>query len=144
MSIIPGWWEVPHSITAFDPIVGPQPRLDLRTRAIGQREECLAGKAGAAEEHTHLRERQPRAIQGDPSGVADDREAAVAETSRAMRRQAARTGAPRQQIAPEGAVLRQVLWGYPSSRSLILHVRPFGTLTKLVITGRAERRNHNP
>ena len=70
----------------------PAAAARTRTGAIGQREECLAGKAGAAEENAHLRERQPRPIQGDPRGVADDRKPAVSVASRAMRRQAARTG----------------------------------------------------
>ena len=38
----------------------PEPRLDLRSGAIGQRAECLAGKAGAAEEYAHLRQRELR------------------------------------------------------------------------------------
>ena len=95
-----------------------EPRLDVRTGAIGQREESLAGKAGAAEEHAHLRKRQPRPVQGDPRGVADDREPTVPVTPRAMRRQTAQAGASRQEVAPEGAVLRQVLAGDPRPGAL--------------------------
>jgi hypothetical protein len=70
--------------------------LDLRTGAISQREESLAGKAGAAEEHAHLRKRERRPTRGDPRGVADDREPAVPVTTRAMHRQTAQAGASRQ------------------------------------------------
>ena len=38
----------------------PEQRLNLRTGAISQREVSLAGKAGAAEEHAHLRKQERR------------------------------------------------------------------------------------
>ena len=98
----------------------PEQRLDLRTGAISQREESLAGKAGAAEEHAHLRKRERRPVQGDPRGVADDREPTVPVTPRAMRRQTAQAGASRQEVAPEGAVLRQVLAGDPRPGALCI------------------------
>jgi hypothetical protein len=68
-----------------------EPRLNLGTGAIGQCEECLAGEAGAAKEHADLRKREPRPVQGDPRGVADDRESAISVATGAMRRQPART-----------------------------------------------------
>ena len=42
----------------------PEQRLNLWTGAIGQGEESLAGKAGAAEEHAHLGNREFRPVQG--------------------------------------------------------------------------------
>ncbi len=74
----------------------PEQRLNLRTGAIGQREESLAGKAGAAEEHSHLRKRKRRPVQGDPRGVADDCEPTVSVTPRSMRWQTGQAGASRQ------------------------------------------------
>jgi hypothetical protein len=102
---------------------GPEQRLNLRTGAISQREESLAGKAGAAEEHAHLRKREPRPVQGNPSGVANDHEPTVPVTPCAMRRQTAQAGASRQKVAPEGTVLRQVLSGNPCPGAFVFHVQ---------------------
>ena len=64
-----------------------KPGLYLGTNTISQCEERLPGEAGATEEHAHLWKRKPRPIQGDPGGVANDREAAVSIASAAMLRQ---------------------------------------------------------
>ena len=58
-------------------------RLNLWTGAISQREESLPGKAGAAEEYADLRERENRSVQGDPRGIAGDREPTVPVTAHA-------------------------------------------------------------
>jgi hypothetical protein len=96
-----------------------EPRLNVRTGAIGQREVGLAGKAGATEEYAHLREWEPRSVQGDPRSIANDHEPTVPVTARAMRRQAARVGAPRQKVVPKGSVLRQVRADAPPIRLLL-------------------------
>jgi len=76
--------------------LGQEPRLNLGTGAIGQHEECLAGKTGAAEEDAYLRERELRPVQGNPRGIPDDREATVPVTPCAIYRQTPRAGASRQ------------------------------------------------
>jgi hypothetical protein len=113
---------------------GSEPRLNVRTGAIGQREVGLAGKAGATEEHAYLREWEPRSVQGDPRSIANDHEPTVPVTARAMRRQAARVGAPRQKVVPKGSVLRQVRAGAPHSVAFVFHVREFGVLSPSATT----------
>ena len=99
-----------------------EPGFDLGTDVISQREERLPGKAGAAEKHAHLWKREPRPVQGDPRGIANDREPTVSVTPGAMRRQTVQAGASRQKVAPERAVLRQVLLRDSSLGALISHV----------------------
>jgi hypothetical protein len=53
----------------------------------------------------------------------DDRERAISVASGAMRRQRARTGAQRKKVAPERAVLRQVLAGDPRPGALVFHAQ---------------------
>ncbi|MGC1295982.1 MAG: hypothetical protein WA869_13190 [Alloacidobacterium sp.] len=109
----------------------PQPRLNIRTGAICQREEGLTGKSGAAEEHAYLRKREPRPVQGDPRGVTDDHEPAVPVTPRAVRWQTEWVGAPRQKVAPERAVLCQVRLGDPRPNVLVFHDWQSGVLSPL-------------
>src|SRR5215469_6382615 len=97
-------------------------RTDLHTYAIGQREERIAGKTGAAKEHADLRKRQLCPVQSDPHGIPNDSEPAVPVTSGTVRRQAAYSGALRQKVAPERAVLRQVLLGDPPAGAFVFHV----------------------
>ena len=59
----------------------------------------------------------------------------------AMRRQTAQAGALRQEVAPEGAVLRQVLAGDPHPGAFIFHVRQSGVLRPLATTRCTKLRN---
>ena len=119
----------------------PEQRLNLRTGAISHREESLAGEAGAAEKHAHLRKRERRPVQGDPRGAADDRESTVPVTSRAMRRQTAPAGASHQKVVPEGAVLRQVLAADAPPGAFVFHIRHSGALNPSATTRCAKLRN---
>jgi hypothetical protein len=97
------------------------------TTHVSQREESLAGKAGAAEEHAHLGKRERRPVQGDPRGVADDREPTVPVTP--MRWRTGQVGASRQEVTPEGAGLSQVLADDSRPGAFIFHVRQSGVLS---------------
>ena len=44
ISVIPGWWEAPHSIARSGTELCPEQRLNLRTGAISQREESLPAR----------------------------------------------------------------------------------------------------
>ena len=115
ISVIPGWWEAPHSIAMSGPS-SARSNGSISGRARSASVKKASGKAGAAEEHAHLRKRERRPVQGDPRGVADDCEPRVSVTPRSMRWQTAQAGASRQKVAPKCAVLRKVLAGDPRVR----------------------------
>jgi hypothetical protein len=99
-----------------------EPRLNSWAGTIDQCEKCFDREASEAEKHANLRKWVLLPVRGDPRGVADDREAMVPVTARAVRRQSTRFRLQRQKVVPQRAILRQVLTGDSHAGGYILPV----------------------